>query len=112
MPAPSVRASPVAPAEAEQLSRVGRLELRAGFLLGSARSALRRPVRAVARAGRRAPDRGERPGHLWLAELEHADDGTLLGFHGWRAIEPATAPGDPTDGRRDAEALAGSVTIW
>ena len=40
------------------------------------------------------------------AELAHAEDGTLLGFDAWRAIEPATAPGDPTDGKRDAEALA------
>jgi hypothetical protein len=49
-----------------------------------------------------ASDRGT----LWLAETEQADDGTLLGFRGWRAIEPGAAPGDPPDDERDAEALA------
>ena len=43
-------------------------------------------------------------GTLWLAEPEHADDGTLIGFAGWRAVEPGALPGDPTG--RDAEALA------
>jgi hypothetical protein len=103
---PSVRASPVAPAEAEQLDRVGRLEFQAGFVLGSG------DPRFGGLSGLwLAPD-GERliaasdRGILWAAELAHAEDGTLLGFDAWRAIEPATAPGDPTDGERDAEALA------
>jgi hypothetical protein len=103
---PSVRASPMAPAEAEQLSRVGRLELRAGFLLGSPD-----PGFGGLSGLWLAPDGGRLiavsdRGSLWQAELAHADDGTLLGFDAWRAIEPATAPGDPADGQRDAEALA------
>jgi hypothetical protein len=103
---PSVRASPVAPVEAEQLSRVGRLEFRAGFLLGSTdpRFGGLSGLWLASDGGRliAVSDRGS----LWQAELVHADDGTLLGFGAWRVIEPATAPGDPTDGKRDAEALA------
>jgi hypothetical protein len=103
---PSVRASPMAPAEAEQLSRVGRLELRAGFLLGSPD-----PGFGGLSGLWLAPDGGRLiavsdRGSLWQAELAHADDGTLLGFDAWRAIEPATAQGDPAGGQRDAEALA------
>ena len=48
---------------------------------------------------------GLEPGHA-QADLGHADDGTLVGFHSWRALEPGAAPGDPPGGRRDAEALA------
>ncbi len=43
-------------------------------------------------------------GTLWIATLEHAADGRLLGFAGWQALEPGRAAGDPTG--RDAEALA------
>jgi hypothetical protein len=102
---PRVRAGPLAPAEAEHLDRVGRLELRAGFVLGSA------DPRFGGLSGLwLAPD-GERliaasdRGTLWLAELKHAGDGTLLGFGAWRAVEPAALPGNPED-RRDVEALA------
>ena len=105
--APDVRASRLAPAEAEQLSRTGELELRAGFLLASADPRFGSlsglwldpdGARLIA-----ASDRGE----LWLADPVHAEDGRLLGIDGWRAIAPATLPGDPTSGKRDAEALAG-----
>jgi hypothetical protein len=102
---PSVRAGPLAPAEAEQLDRVGRLDFRAGFVLGSP------DPRFGGLSGLwLAPD-GERliaasdRGTFWLAELEHAGDGTLLGFDAWQAVEPAALPGDPEDGL-DAEALA------
>ncbi|MGH6904802.1 MAG: esterase-like activity of phytase family protein [Geminicoccaceae bacterium] len=103
---PSVRSSPVAPAEAEQLRRVGRLEFRAGFVLGS-----RDPGFGGLSGLWLAPDgkcliAASDGGILWAAELAHAGDGTLLGFDAWHAIEPATAAGDPTDGKRDAEALA------
>lgn len=103
---PSVRASRVASDEAEQLARVGRLEFRAGFVLGSpdprfgGLSGL-----WLAQGGDRLVAASDR-GTLWTAELAHADDGTLVGFAAWRALEPATAPGDPTDGKRNAEALA------
>ena len=52
-----------------------------------------------------APD-GERlialsdRGTLWLAEPEHADDGTLIGFAGWQRHRARRAPGDPTGARR------------
>lgn len=103
--APSVRASRIAPAEAEQLDRVGQLEFRAGFLLASS------DARFGGLSGLwLAPDGGSLiaasdRGVLWLAELEHTRDGTLLGLSGWRAVEPAAAPDDPAE--RDAEALAG-----
>jgi len=101
---PGVRASQIAASEAEQLARVGGLRLRAGFVLGSG------DPRFGGLSGLWLAPGGERliaasdRGTLWLAELEHAADGTLLGFCGWQAIEPGVAPGDPA--RRDAEALA------
>jgi hypothetical protein len=102
---PGVRASRIAAAEAEQLDRVGQLRLRAAFVLRSSDSRFGGLSGLwLAPGGERliaASDRGT----LWLAELEHAADGTLIGVAAWRAIEPATAPGDP-EGKRDAEALA------
>ena len=104
---PAVRAAPFAfPARAGERPDFGGLAFRAGFVLasGDARfgglSAL-----WVAPDGARliaASDRGT----LWLAEPEHADDGTLVGFTGWRGVEPGVAPGDPIGRERDAEALA------
>jgi hypothetical protein len=105
--APGIRATRLAPAEARQLSRAGRLELRAGFLLASG------DPRFGGLSGLWLAPGGERLiaasdlGVLWLAEPVHADDGTLLGIEGWRAVAPATVPGDPVSGKRDAEALAG-----
>jgi hypothetical protein len=104
---PSVRASPLAAAEPEQLSRVGRLEFRAGFVLTSSHPGFGGLSGLwLAPDGGRLIAAGDR-GTLWLAELAHADDGTLLGLDRWRALEPAAAPGDPVDNGRDAEALAG-----
>jgi hypothetical protein len=105
--APDVRASRLAPAEAEELGRTGELELRAGFLLASA------DPRFGSLSGLWLDPDGERlivasdRGELWLADPVHADDGKLLGIEDWRAVAPATLPGDPTSGKRDAEALAG-----
>ncbi|HLT03199.1 MAG TPA: esterase-like activity of phytase family protein, partial [Geminicoccaceae bacterium] len=102
---PAVRASPFAfPPEAGRAPRFGELAWRAGFVLASG------DPRFGGLSGLwLAPD-GERliaasdRGVLWIAELEHAADGTLLGLGDWRAVEPAAVPGDPA--RRDAEALA------
>jgi hypothetical protein len=82
----------------------GGLEFRAGFALASD------DARFGGLSGLWIAPDGERliavsdRGTLWLAEPEHADDGTLIGFAGWRAVEPGALPGDPTG--RDAEALA------
>jgi hypothetical protein len=105
--ADGVRVAALDPTEAEQLHRVGQLELRASFLLASG------DTRFGGLSGLwLAPDGGQLivasdRGTLWRAELRHDDDGTLIGLDGWRAIEPAVVPGDPTEGKRDAEALAG-----
>lgn len=94
------------PAEAGQRPEFGALAFRAGFVLASGDprfgglSAL-----WIAPDGERliaASDRGT----LWLAEPEHAADGTLIGVAGWRAIAPGVAPGDPPGSGRDAESLA------
>jgi hypothetical protein len=103
---PPVRATALRPAEAAQLARVGELELRAGFLLGSGDPRFGGLSGLwLAPDGSRLIATSDR-GTLWLADLDHTDHGILLGFRGWRAIEPGAAPGDPADGRRDAEALA------
>lgn len=102
---PAVHASRIAAAEAEQLDRVDRLRLRAAFVLASG------DRRFGGLSGLWLAPRGERliaasdRGLLWLADLEHAPDGTLIGAGAWRAVGPAAAPGDP-EGERDAEALA------
>jgi hypothetical protein len=82
----------------------GRLELLAGFVLSGS------DPRFGGLSGLwLAPDGGRLialsdRGALWLAEMEHAADGRLVGFAGWQAIEPGTTPGDPPE--RDAESLA------
>jgi hypothetical protein len=94
------------PAKAGQQPDFGRLEFRAGFVLASSDPRFGGLSGLwVAPGGARliaASDRGT----LWLAALEHAADGTLVGFAGWQPIEPGRAPGDPAQGKRDAEALA------
>ena len=91
--------------EAGERPDFGALEFRAGFVLASA------DARFGGLSGLWIAPDGERliaasdRGTLWLAGLEHADDGTLLGFAGWRAVEPGALPGDPGH-QRDAEALA------
>ena len=103
--APAVRASVFEfPVRADAEPDFGALEFRAGFILagGDPRFGGLSGL-WVSADGRRliaASDRGT----LWPADLEHAADGTLLGFAGWQAIEPGAAPGDPPE--RDAEALA------
>jgi hypothetical protein len=102
---PAVRASAfVFEPDARAPPDFGRLEFRAGFVLASGDPRFGGLSGLwIARGGERliaASDRGT----LWLAEPEHADDGTLIGFDGWRAVEPGVVPGDPTG--RDAEALA------
>jgi Esterase-like activity of phytase len=85
----------------------GSLEFRAGFVLASG------DPRFGGLSGLWIAPGGERliaasdSGTLWLAEPDHADDGALIGFAGWRAVEPGTMPGDPTE--RDAEALAATA---
>jgi hypothetical protein len=101
----SIRAGEFAfPVRSGEQFDFGQLEFRAGFVLASSDprfgglSAL-----WVAPDGGRliaASDRGT----LWLAEPEHAADGTLIRLAGWQAIDPGTVPGDPP--QRDAEALA------
>lgn len=105
--APGVRASAFAfPSEAGEPPDFGGLEFRAGFVLASS------DPRFGGLSGLWIAPDGDRliaasdRGTLWLAELEHADDGTLIGLAGWRAVEPGVAPGDPTGSKRDAEALA------
>jgi hypothetical protein len=82
----------------------GRLDFRAGFVLASSdpRFGGLSGLWLTPDGGRliAASDRGT----LWRAALEHAADGTLLGFASWRAIEPGAEAGDPPE--RDAEALA------
>jgi hypothetical protein len=82
----------------------GQLEFRAGFVLASSDPRFGGLSGLwVAQGGARliaASDRGT----LWLAEPEHAADGTLIRLAGWQAIDPGTVPGDPP--QRDAEALA------
>jgi hypothetical protein len=103
--APAVQASAFEfPVRADAEPDFGALEFRAGFILagGDPRFGGLSGL-WVSADGRRliaASDRGT----LWPADLEHAADGTLLGFAGWQAIEPGAAPGDPPE--RDAEALA------
>jgi hypothetical protein len=92
------------PARLQEQPDFGRLELLSGFVLASSD-----PRFGGLSALWVAPD-SERliavsdRGTLWLAEPEHAADGTLLGFAAWQGIEPGAAPGDPPE--RDAEALA------
>jgi hypothetical protein len=104
---PEVRASPFSlPPQASESPDFGGLTFRAGFVLASG------DPRFGGLSGLWIAPDGERliaasdRGTLWLADLEHAGDGTLIGVAGWRAIEPAALPGDPTGRRRDAEALA------
>jgi hypothetical protein len=102
---PSVRAREFAfPARSGEQLDFGQLEYRAGFVLASSDPRFGGLSGLwVAQGGARliaASDRGT----LWLAEAEHAADGTLLGLADWQAIEPGAAPGDPPE--RDAEALA------
>ena len=104
---PEVRASAfVFAREAGERPDFGALEFRAGFVLASA------DARFGGLSGLWIAPDGERliavsdRGTLWRARLEHADDGTLIGFAGWSAVEPGALPGDPTGRRRDAEALA------
>ena len=102
-----MRASPFAfPAEAGEPLDFGGLEFRAGFVLASSDPGFGGLSGLwIAPDGERliaASDRGT----LWLAEPAHADDGTLIGFTGWRAVEPGVAPGDPVGRENDAEALA------
>jgi hypothetical protein len=103
--APAVRASAFAfPVRSDAQPHIGRLEFRAGFVLASSDPRFGGLSGLwLASDGARliaASDRGT----LWLAGLEHADEGTLLGFAGWQPIEPGTAVGDPPE--RDLEALA------
>jgi hypothetical protein len=102
---PAVRASAFTfPLRSGEPPDFGQLEFRAGFVLasGDARFGGLSGLWLAPDGGRliAASDRGT----LWLTEPDHADDGTLIGFAGWRAVEPGTMPGDPTG--RDAEALA------
>lgn len=104
---PKVRASAFAfPTETGAPADFGGLAFRAGVILaGSDPRFGGLSGLWIAPDGKRliaASDRGT----LWLAEPEHADDGTLLGLAGWRAIEPGVTDGDPTGRKRDAEALA------
>jgi hypothetical protein len=102
---PQVRASPfVFAREAGEQLDFGALEFRAGFVLASG------DARFGGLSGLWIAPEGERliavsdRGTLWRARLEHADDGTMIGFAGWSAVEPGALPDDPTG--RDAEALA------
>ena len=104
---PAVRASPFAlPVRSGEQPDFAQLEFRAGFVLASSEPRFGGLSGLwVAPDGTRliaASDRGT----LWLAELEHAADGTLIGVAGWQPIEPGTGPGDPPERKRDAEALA------
>ena len=104
---PAVRASAFAfPVRSGEQPDFAQLEFRAGFVLASSdpRFGGLSGLWVAPDGGRliAASDRGT----LWLAEPEHAEDGTLLGVAGWQAIEPGTAPGDPPERKRDAEALA------
>ena len=103
--ADGVRARPFTfPARLDEEPDFGRLELLAGFVLSGS------DPRFGGLSGLQvAPDGGRLIalsdlGTLWLAETEHAADGRLVGFAGWQAIEPGTAPGDPPES--DAESLA------
>lgn len=104
---PDVRARPfVFPPEAGESPDFGDLEFRAGFVLASG------DARFGGLSGLWIAPDGERlitvsdRGTLWLAEPEHADDGTLIGLAGWRVVEPGALPGDSSGRGRDAEALA------
>jgi hypothetical protein len=104
---PIVRAHGFAfPPEAGESPDFGGLEFRAGLVLASG------DARFGGLSGLWIAPDGERlitvsdRGTLWLAEPEHADDGTLVGLAGWRAVEPGALPGDPSGRGRDAEALA------
>jgi hypothetical protein len=86
------------------ISKLGPLTFEAGFALSSS------DRRFGGLSGLwLAPDGGRLiavsdHGTVWIATLERAADGHLLGFAGWEAVEPGRAPGDPNG--RDAEALA------
>lgn len=104
---PEVRAGAFAFApEAGEPPDFGGLEFRAGFVLASG------DARFGGLSGLWIAPDGERliaasdRGTLWLAEPEHAGDGTLTGFVGWRAVAPGIMSGDPSGRSRDAEALA------
>jgi hypothetical protein len=106
--APPVVAQPVAlHTERDEVREVGRLEYLAGFALaardprfGGLSALWLEPDGASLLA---ASDRGT----LWAARLDHAADGTLIGFAGWQALAPGRRPGDPTHPRdQDAEAIA------
>jgi hypothetical protein len=104
---PVVRASAFAlPVRSGAQPDFAQLEFRAGFVLASsdARFGGLSGLSVAPDGGRliAASDRGT----IWLAALEHAADGTLVGTAGWQPIEPGAAPGDPAEGKRDAEALA------
>lgn len=102
---PAVRASPFAfEPDAGEPPEFGALKFRAGFVLTSGDPRFGGLSGLwIARGGERLTAVSDR-GTLWLAEPEHADDGTLIGLSAWRAVEPGMMPGDPTG--RDAEALA------
>jgi hypothetical protein len=104
---PDVRSrSFVFPPEAGESPDFGGLEYRAGFVLASGDARFGGLSGLwIARGGERLITVSDR-GTLWLAEAEHADDGTLIGLAGWRAVEPGALPGDPSGRGRDAEALA------
>jgi hypothetical protein len=92
--------------EAGERPDFGALEFRAGFVLASADARFGGLSGLwIARDGKRLIAVSDR-GTLWLAEPVHAEDGTLIGLAGWRAVEPGALPGDPTGRGRDAEALA------
>jgi hypothetical protein len=92
------------PARLEEKPDFGRLELLAGFVLsGSDPRFGGLSGLWVAPDGGRLIALSDR-GALWLAELEHAADGRLVGFAAWQALEPGAAPGDPPE--TDAESLA------
>ena len=105
--APDVRASPVArprpsssaaraSSSCERASSWGARDPRFGSLSG-----------LWLALGRRASDRSERPGRSVARRAGARRRRHAPRHRGWRAIEPATVPGDPTNGKRDAEALAG-----
>ena len=102
---PAVRASEFTfPLGSGEPPDFGQLEFRAGFVLmsGDGRFGGLSGLWLAPDGGRliAASDRGT----LWRADLRHAENGTLIGFAGWRAVEPGSAPGDPPE--RNAEALA------
>jgi hypothetical protein len=92
------------PARLQEQPDFGRLELLSGFVLASSDPGFGGLSGLwVAPDGERLIAVSDR-GTLWLAEPEHAADGTLVGIAAWQAIEPGAAQGDPPE--RDPEALA------